>query len=98
MNTACYISSFQFGYFSGYLYRWNGTEVSDLRADLEMFSSYIVSSVTSDDALYNVKHRKRINDVTIHFNQVSFIDFEPFPRHLTEGGRMKRSLDTKMSE
>lgn len=49
--------------------------MSDLRADLEMFSSYVVSSVTSDDALYSVKYRKRVDDVTIHLNQASLIVF-----------------------
>jgi len=50
--------------------KWNGTDVTDLRADLEMFSSYMVSSVTSDDAMYSVKYRQRVDDVTIHLNQM----------------------------
>lgn len=44
---------------------WNGTSSTDLRIRLEMFSSYIVSSLNTEDGLSEVGFKKLSNNDAI---------------------------------
>ena len=53
---------------------WNGSDTTDLRVRLEMFSSYAVSSAAADDGLDEVGFRKLANDdVFVDVTQVDTI-------------------------
>lgn len=53
---------------------WNGTDPANLNIRMEMFSSYEISSIKTDDGLQDIDHRKlSTGDIVLDISKVTII-------------------------